>query len=388
MIVHGPGSQWRLWLPAFAIAIACLFVFAGLLALTTVGQEALRILRFALGSQHITERQQQLAYAVSTAFRTSGIPAEMRLQKRAVPQRRGRESWQRQQHTVQLPSGISLEQGEALLRNTTHNLHYTVLGRQLQPRTNAVSVTMTIGIAGVPTDTFVLRQSRTETSTSRHNAKIAIVIDDLGWDLEAAHALLALQTPLSFAILPDAPYRTVIAQAAQRQGWDVLLHLPMEPYQYPDVNPGQTVLLSTMNTHELTRQIGVALEALPAAVGVNNHMGSRLTENRQAMQAVMHYLKRHNLFFLDSKTTHRSLAFQIAREVGVPSAQRQVFLDHQVDRMQIHDQLRHLVSLASLHGSAIGIGHPYPETVQALQAFLPELRRGTVDLVPVSRLVQ
>lgn len=388
MIVRGLGSPWKLWLPAGAIAMACVVVFTGLCIATTVGQEAFSILRFVLGSQHITARQRQLVHAVTTAFPARGMSVEMHLRERAMPQRRGRESWQRQQHTVQLPSGVSLQQGATVVRNVTHDLRYTVLGHQPRPSAIAASVAITIGIAGVPTDTFVLQETPSVAPIMRHKAQIAIVIDDLGWDLKAARALLALRTPLSFAILPDTPYRTIIAQEVQRHGWDVLLHLPMEPYHYPDVNPGKSALLSTMNARELARQIGVALEALPTAVGVNNHMGSRLTENRYAMQAVMHHLKGRNLFFLDSRTTHRSLAFQIAQEIGVPSAQRQVFLDHQVDLEQIQLQLRHLVSLASLHGSAIGIGHPYPETVQALQAFLPEVRRGSVDLVPVSRLVK
>jgi polysaccharide deacetylase 2 family uncharacterized protein YibQ len=218
--------------------------------------------------------------------------------------------------------------------------------------------------------------------------QVAIVIDDLGWDRQAAEALLALDLPLSFAILPTAPYQTYIAQEAQRRGRDVLLHLPMEPYGYPQINPGHDALLSHMPTDELTAHLERALQALPSVVGVNNHMGSRLTENRAAMRVVMQHLKQHNLFFLDSRTSQHSLAYRIAREMGVRAAQRHIFLDHEVRRDTIAKRLYDLVALANTHGQAIGIGHPYPETLQALRQILPTLYRSGVEIVPVSHLVQ
>jgi polysaccharide deacetylase 2 family uncharacterized protein YibQ len=162
----------------------------------------------------------------------------------------------------------------------------------------------------------------------------------------------------------------------------------MEPYRYPDVVPDQPVLLSTMSMRELVAQIGAALNALPLAVGVNNHMGSRLTENRAAMQAVMQQMNNHNLFFLDSRTTQHSVAYQVAQEMGVPTAQRQVFLDHEVKDIKIQQQLRQLATLAHAYGSAIGIGHPYPETVRVLQTVLPELRQDGIEIVPVSHLMR
>ena len=142
---------------------------------------------------------------------------------------------------------------------------------------------------------------------------MAIVIDDLGWNLETARALLALDAPLSFAILPNAPYRTVIAQEVRQRGRDILLHLPMEPYKYPHVDPGQPALLSTMNTSELAAVVEEALAALPPVVGVNNHMGSLLTEDHKAMRAVMQRIKHNNLFFFIRRPAHNSLASRVAR---------------------------------------------------------------------------
>jgi polysaccharide deacetylase 2 family uncharacterized protein YibQ len=218
--------------------------------------------------------------------------------------------------------------------------------------------------------------------------QVAIVIDDLGWDRQVAESLLALDAPLSFAILPAAPYQLYIAQEAQRRGRDVLLHLPMEPHGYPQINPGHDALLSHMQADELAAHLERALQALPSVVGVNNHMGSRLTENRAAMRVVMQHLKQHNLFFLDSRTSQHSLAYRIAREMGVRAAQRHIFLDHDVRQGTIAKRLYDLVALANTHGQAIGIGHPYPETLQALQEALPTLRQSGIELVPVSHLVQ
>jgi polysaccharide deacetylase 2 family uncharacterized protein YibQ len=143
-----------------------------------------------------------------------------------------------------------------------------------------------------------------------------------------------------------------------------------------------------MNTREFTAHVENALATVPLAVGVNNHMGSRLTEDRAAMQMVMQLMKQHNLFFLDSRTSPKSLAYQVARELGVRTAQRHVFLDNDTDPLKIAAQLYRLAALSREYGSAIGVGHPYPETVQSLQYTLQEIQQTGIEVVPVSRLVQ
>jgi polysaccharide deacetylase 2 family uncharacterized protein YibQ len=387
--------QWGAGLPLRAMVVVCMLAFTGLLAMTTVGQQAVSMLRFALGWQHIASQQQQLNEALGTVLQSMGITATAHRLERSIPQRRGREQWQRQTHIVQVPPGRSLEAFAASLRDTTHRLQHAILERHDHLSATHTTVELTLGIRGVPTDIFVLVQPRVSLAlrsppppSSPARSQVAIVIDDLGWNLEAARALLDLDVPLSFAILPNAPYRTVIAQEARRRGRDILLHLPMEPYKYPHVDPGRPVLLSTMNTSELAAEVEVALAALPPVVGVNNHMGSRLTEDRKAMRAVMQRIKRHNLFFLDSRTSQKSLASQVAREMGVRTAERQVFLDNETETTKIHGQLDQLTTLARVRGNAIGTGHPHPETVQALRHALPGLQQAGIEIVPISRLVQ
>lgn len=218
--------------------------------------------------------------------------------------------------------------------------------------------------------------------------QVAIVIDDLGWDFEAARSLLALGVPLSFAILPETPHRVLIAQEARQQRHDVLLHLPMESHGASHIDLGPYGLRSVMTATELASRVEAALEAVPAVIGVNNHMGSRLTEDRPAMHAVMQLLKRHNLFFLDSRTSKDSLAYQVAQELGVRAAQRQVFLDNDADPTKITQQLQRLITVAQQQGRAIGIGHPYPATLKVLQEHVPLLRQAGVQFVTLSRLVK
>lgn len=389
-----PWGRWA-WLPVLAsVAVGgCFFVV--LLASTALGQQAVSTVRFALGWQHIASQQQQLNRALGLALQSLGLVTKAYRLEFAIPQQRGREHWQRQTHTVQVPSGVSQHVLEALLRETTHRLHHAVLERRERLSATQTTVELILGIRGVPTDIFMLLQPRVGLVPQPSLAlpdpggsQVAIVIDDLGWNLEAARALLALDAALSFAILPDAPYRTVIAQEAQRRGRDILLHLPMEPYKYAHVDPGHLVLLSTMNPGELAAQVEAALAALPPVVGVNNHMGSRLTEDRHAMRVVMQRLKRRNLFFLDSRTSQKSLAAQVAREIGIRTAERQIFLDNEAKAAKIQRQLHHLAALARARGNAIGIGHPHPETIQALQQALPELRQAGIEIVPISRLVK
>lgn len=270
-----------------------------------------------------------------------------------------------------------------------HTLRYTLGWRQsTQPQRPRAVTTVLPGNTGLAVGGHQQEPVAPHHITPpRRPSLVAIVIDDLGWDLHAAQALLDLDIPLSFAILPQTPHQLYIAREAQRRGRDILLHLPMEPHGYPHVDPGQHALLSHMNAHELVAHIEAAMQVLPAAIGVNNHMGSRLTENYEAMRVLMRQLKQHNLFFLDSRTSLSSLAYRAAREIGIRAGQRHVFLDNDVGPGKITQQLYHLASLADTYGSAIGIGHPYPETLQALQQTLPALRRSGVEIVPVSHLV-
>jgi uncharacterized protein len=168
---------------------------------------------------------------------------------------------------------------------------------------------------------------------------------------------------------------------------DVMLHLPMEPVEYPSVNPGPGALLTGMSPDQLILQLKRNLDTIPSLVGVNNHMGSRMTTISTQMYQIFTILKQRELFFIDSLTTAQSVCKPSARLLQVPFAQRDVFLDHRPDAEFVRGQIRLLIRIARSHGEAIGIGHPHEVTYRTLRDILPRLRRE-VRLVPAADLVR
>ncbi|MBW1740424.1 MAG: divergent polysaccharide deacetylase family protein [Deltaproteobacteria bacterium] len=216
--------------------------------------------------------------------------------------------------------------------------------------------------------------------------RVAIIIDDLGYDEEIASKFLDLEGVMSFSVLPHSPFQKSIATAIHQSGRDVLVHLPMEPLAYPEVDPGAGALLSSMTPDELLHQVRKDLDAVPFAVGVNNHMGSRLTQDSAKMRQIFTILKKRNLFFVDSLTSPRSCCRQAAHLLMLKFAQRHVFLDHIQDANAIRFQINRLISIAKKQGQAIGIGHPYPTTWEVLNEALPNIK-NEVHFVRVSELV-
>ncbi len=216
--------------------------------------------------------------------------------------------------------------------------------------------------------------------------QVAVIIDDLGYDRGITREFADLGAVLTFSIFPHAPYRDQAVAIARKAGFEMMLHLPMEPEEYPAVNPGPGALLSSMTPNELIRQLNEDLNSLPQILGVNNHMGSRLTTETDRMNQVFSVLKMRHLFFIDSRTTPRTVCRQAARLLQVPFAQRDVFLDHDPNPEAIRRQILRLIAVAEKHGQAIGIGHPHPNTLAAFKAMLPEIK-ARVTLVPASRVV-
>ena len=217
--------------------------------------------------------------------------------------------------------------------------------------------------------------------------RLAIIIDDLGRDVETARALAVMDLELTFSVLPGTENASRVATLAHRYQREVLVHIPMEPLSYPATNPGRDALLVGMSSEEIHRRFHGFLERVPYAVGGNNHMGSRFTENRPGMAAVLQVMKGEGLFFVDSRTSAHSVAYDEARRAGLPAAGRDVFLDNVQDVEAIVVEIRRLVRLAKTQGTAVGICHPHPETLEALRREAGLFRREGVDLVPASRLL-
>jgi polysaccharide deacetylase 2 family uncharacterized protein YibQ len=212
--------------------------------------------------------------------------------------------------------------------------------------------------------------------------QVAIIIDDMGYRATDKRAF-ELPEHVTFAILPHTSQSSEFAYAAHQQGRTVMLHLPMETLQPRNLGPG--ALLDTMDTRFLTETFEQALASVPHASGVNNHMGSKLTQLTLPMTTLMQSLMEHELFFVDSRTTRYSKALKIAKRQGVPSTRRHVFLDHELTHDFIDQQFALLVRLAKKKGQAVGIGHPHPLTIERLQQHLS--RTEDIEFVSVSALL-
>jgi len=214
---------------------------------------------------------------------------------------------------------------------------------------------------------------------------VAIVIDDMGDRQNTGRTLIALDLPLSFAFLPFTPFSEELQKEARAKGRDILLHLPLEPVD-SKANPGRGALTTAMDPETMQSRFREALQTIPTAVGISNHMGSRFTADPKAMRTLLPLVRERNLFFLGSVTGANSVAYDLAREMGIQAERRTVFLDNDQNPDKIQAQLELLLRLAGEHGQAVGIGHPYPATLEALRRHQTQLRTRA-EMVGVSRLV-
>lgn len=213
--------------------------------------------------------------------------------------------------------------------------------------------------------------------------RLAIVIDDLGESTEQLAPFLAVPLPLSFAVLPTGPEAPRVARVLARRGSEVLVHLPMEPLEADHIStPG--FLTTGMDDATLRAVLARDLERVPGAKGVNNHMGSRFTRDGARMAVVARVLKAKGLYFLDSRTDAGTVAHATCQAEGLPSLQRDVFLDNDPSEDLVLARLQEAATLAGTKGFAIAIGHPRPETAAALARFA---RDPGVDVVPLSALL-
>jgi polysaccharide deacetylase 2 family uncharacterized protein YibQ len=223
------------------------------------------------------------------------------------------------------------------------------------------------------------------TTQPSNRARLAIVIDDWGYPSPYSAEFLSMDIPLTAAVIPHETASQRHLEQAKAAGFDVLVHLPMEPGNAQLVTSGMiTVDMETAEVSTLTRE---ALRGLPGVVGVNNHMGSKATEDERVVQAVLEVMAEEGLLFLDSRTSSNSVAAAIATQLGVPTLENAVFLDGEADEEYIRGQLLYAARQAQRNGAAVAIGHLRPKTAQAIQKTLPELEQMEIELVRISELV-
>ncbi|UUE11937.1 divergent polysaccharide deacetylase family protein [Dickeya zeae] len=210
--------------------------------------------------------------------------------------------------------------------------------------------------------------------------KLALVIDDFGYRPHNENQVLAMPTAISVAVLPNAPYAREMATKAHAQGREVLIHLPMAPMSKQPLE--RDTLRPDMSSEEIARILRDAVNKVPYAVGLNNHMGSAMTASLPGMQKVMQAMSAYHLYFLDSMTIGSSQASQAAAGTGIKVLKRKVFLDDTQNVADIRRQFSRAVEIAQRSGYAIAIGHPHPTTIQVLQQMLPTLPADIVLVRP------
>ncbi|HHF5571237.1 TPA: divergent polysaccharide deacetylase family protein [Haemophilus influenzae] len=230
---------------------------------------------------------------------------------------------------------------------------------------------------------FIVFSTALYTSFSFAQSKLAIVIDDVGYHLKEDAAIFAMPREISVAIIPAAPYARARNQEAKSQGRDILIHMPMQPVSAVKIEDGGLYL--GMSAAQVNDRVNTAKNIVRDAIGMNNHMGSAATADPQLMTYLMTALQEKHLFFLDSRTIGKSVAGKIAKEQGVRSLDRHIFLDDSNEFADVQRQFKAAIHYARKHGSAIAIGHPRPNTIAVLQAGLRNLPED-IQLVGMGNL--
>jgi polysaccharide deacetylase 2 family uncharacterized protein YibQ len=232
-------------------------------------------------------------------------------------------------------------------------------------------------------------EAKEATARKRIRGYVALIIDDMGNSMEALDDILSLKQAVTISVLPYSPYGQETARTAHENNLEVLLHLPLESLNnHETANDTEGMIMAGMSSEEIVGAFESNLARVPFADGVNNHMGSKFTADESLMRTLLAPLKEKGLFFVDSRTTAQTVAYDEALRMGVPAVKRDVFLDADADRGRIKSRLVELFKLARKRGRAVGICHPYPETLQTLKTSFRQYADYDLLVVPVSQLVQ
>ncbi|HUI74657.1 MAG TPA: divergent polysaccharide deacetylase family protein [Candidatus Acidoferrum sp.] len=295
------------------------------------------------------------------------------------------------------PDGVSIltpidaksAAGQAALSRLVQALEEVATSHHLtedSPEKSALPMKLVFRRAGIRTHEIEIVTRRLGATGAGEHGQLAIILDDLGNDAAAAKAVFALPYPLTISVLPHNAHSVEIAEEAHRRGYEVMLHLPMQAVGTQ--KPEEAELRPGMSAEEVRKFTEEMIGAVPYAVGVNNHQGSEATADAELMNELMPVLREHGLFYIDSRTTAATVAYDTARNDNVHTAFRNVpFLDDVEETGAIRKQLEIAMRGAREKGEAIAIGHPHPETIEVLSEMLPKAQAEGVRLVLVSDLV-
>jgi len=224
------------------------------------------------------------------------------------------------------------------------------------------------------------------TTTPAFKGKIAIVLDDWGYNLNNLHILKEIKAPLTLSVLPNLPYTKSVCQEGYTLGFEIILHLPSEPKE--KVRLEQNTILTTMKDKTITDIVDHDLENIDYVRGLSNHMGSKVTEDERVMNLILKELKQRKLYFLDSWVTSKSVGASLAKKMNLPFLKRDIFLDNNEDAVYIRSQINKLKNKARINGQAVGIGHDRKITLETLREIIPELENEGYKIVLASSLTK
>ncbi len=371
-------------------------------------------------SSDLASRVKEADMRISSAFFNLGVNVED-IESKKVLRKRGKLAWEFKDIVVYLPKGVAEERVKLALKDALSS----VPNVKWELKKNGNSLILEVQVYGLTTHRLrfdfyernkemkenVAREKKpSELSEQRTNLsdekpairepekqvfkgekpRVVIIVDDLGSNKESVDRLLEIPASISFAVLPNLPYSRYAAQMGYGNGRDVILHLPMEPMDssgYTGANAGDGVLLMGVSKSEILSKLDKDLASVPYIKGVNNHMGSKFTEDGELMELVLQEIKSKGLFFVDSRTSPRTTGFDIAKKLGMKAAERDVFLDEGLGGADyIRSQIEKLIAVSKEKGYAIGICHPHPDTLKVLSQMIPDIKKEA-EIIPVSGVV-
>ncbi len=394
--VSGPQVV-RFWLIAVALVVV---VALGVWELVSSGRAA-DFAQGVFGTRDVTPKAEAVDRALDAAFVKLGIEG---VTSEEEPRESGRYVWLHREKRGRIPHDVGLVETNLTITRAVRDVGGRVVRvqeRGARPGRLA-SLDMRFGVGSIETHHVVLKETkppegagqglRGGLDAAEERPKVAIVIDDFGYNRsETTQGFIDLEQPITMSVLPYTPRTDEIADAAHRAGKEVLAHIPMQPEDWPNIDPGDGVLLLSHSAADVRRLTGAAIDAVPHAVGANNHMGSAFTKDRTRMRAVLETLGARGLFFVDSMTTPQSVGLSEASRAGIRATRNHMFIDSRIDehgQLDVAAELEELAELARRRGAAVGIGHPSERTLRALRRVLPRMEGQGIDLVYVSELAK
>ena len=322
--------------------------------------------------------------AISDGFYKIGVPEENIVFPSVLPRQKDKYRWNFSSIEVRVPNRYFIFKAGEEIKERIFRL--PIPTRITIDKKSDNEIIYSVYCKGLYTHRLKIMRGDKKVSPRFPYPQIGIIIDDLGYDVSLANALLELDLPLTFSVLPFTPNTRLIARKAWNDGRETMLHLPMEPMDYPAINPGDGVLLVCMDKKMILDTLNKDLRQIPFVAGVNNHMGSRFTKSEEKMGIVLAELKKKGLYYIDSRTTSDTVAFDVAKKMALRTASRDIFLDNHLSENALKIQMERLLSVARNKGSAIGIGHPHKKTIDLLTNFQMTLT-NEAEVVPASNLV-